>query len=129
MRCLAILFLIVMLSIFFSQYSLAQDEIRIGLTISESGHFSSEIGPFRKLVEVWAKDVNLKGGLKIGNDQYPISLFIYDDKSDEATARRMYERLAVVHQTHLMIGPYSSPLTFAATTAAENKGIPFGAVP
>ena len=34
--------------------SLAQNEIRIGLTISETGHFSMEIGPFRKLFQAWA---------------------------------------------------------------------------
>jgi len=128
MKHLLILFFIIMIAGVFSKYSWAQNEIRIGLTVSESGHFSSEIGPFRKLVEVWAQDINQKGGLKIGKDQYSIKLFIYDDKSDEATARRMYERIAVVHQAHLMIGPYSSPLTFAATTAAENQGIPFLAI-
>jgi len=120
--------MIIIMQVTITGYSWAQNEIRIGLTISESGHFSTEIGPFRKLVEVWAQDVNQKGGLKIANNSYSIKLFVYDDKSDEATARRMYERIALVHHAHLMVGPYSSPLTFAATTAAENHGIPFLAI-
>ena len=128
MKRLLILFFIVILSFTFSEYSWAQKEVRIGLTVSESGHFSTEIGPFRKLVEAWVQDINQRGGLKIGDDEHSIKLFIYDDKSDEATARRMYERMAVVHKVHLMIGPYSSPLTFAATTTAENHGIPFLAI-
>ena len=105
-----------------------QKEVRIGLTVSETGHFSTEVGPFRNLVEAWARDINHKGGVKIGDEAYAIKLFIYDDKSDEATARRMYERMAVVNQVHLMFGPYSSPLTFAASTAAENHGLPFLAI-
>lgn len=128
MKRFLILFLSIVLPVVLTEYSLAQNEIRIGLTVSETGHFSTEVGPFRKLVEAWADDINQKGGLKVGNDEYFVKLFIYDDKSDEATARRMYERIAVVHRAHLMIGPYSSPLTFAASTAAENNGIPFLAV-
>ena len=128
MKRLLVLFCLIMLQGFFINHSWAQNEIRIGLTVSESGPFSSEIGPFRSLVEAWAQDINQKGGLKVGKDKYSLKLFIYDDKSDEATARRMYERIAVVHKAHLMIGPYSSPLTFAATTAAENQGIPFLAI-
>lgn len=128
MKRLSILFFIIILPTVYTEYSWAQNEIRIGLTVSESGHFSTEIGPFRKLVEAWADDINKNGGLKLGDKQCSVKLFIYDDKSDEATARRMYERIAVVHKAHLMIGPYSSPLTFAATTAAENHGIPFLAI-
>ena len=98
------------------------------MTISETGHFSTEIGPFRKLVEAWAHDTNRQGGLIVGNERYQIKLFIYDDRSDEATARRMYERLALVHKVHFMFGPYSSPLTLAASTAAELRRIPFLAI-
>ncbi|MFC1862980.1 amino acid ABC transporter substrate-binding protein [Thermodesulfobacteriota bacterium] len=108
--------------------SFSQNEIRIGLTISETGHFSAEIGPFRKLAEAWADDTNKEGGLTVGREPFKIKLFIYDDRSDEATARRMYERLAVVHKVHFMFGPYSSPLTLAASTAAELHSIPFLAI-
>jgi branched-chain amino acid transport system substrate-binding protein len=40
----------------------------------------------------------------------------------------MYERLAVVNRVHVMLGPYSSPLTLAASPAAERHHIPFVAV-
>lgn len=127
MRCI-ILIAILIANFALPNISLAQNEIRIGLTISETGHFSTEIGPFRKLVQAWAHDTNRKGGMSVGNEQYRVKLFIYDDRSDEATARRMYERLAVVHKVHFMFGPYSSPLTLAASTAAELHGIPFLAI-
>jgi len=58
----------------------------------------------------------------------PVRLFLYDDRSEEAVARRMYERMATVDKVHLMLGPYSSPLTFAASTASETHGIPFLAI-
>lgn len=102
--------------------------IKIGATISETGHFATEVGPFRNLFKIWAEDINARGGLRVGHETRPVEMIVYDDRSDEATARRMYERLAVVNKVHLMFGPYSSPLTFAASTAAETNETPFIAI-
>ena len=106
----------------------AADTFRIGATVSETGHFATEIGPFRKLMQAWADDLNQQGGIQIGRQRLPVELFIYDDRSNESNARRMYERLAVVNNVQLMFGPYSSPLTLASSTAAESHKIPFVAI-
>jgi branched-chain amino acid transport system substrate-binding protein len=106
----------------------AEMQFRVGATVSETGHFTTEIGPFRKLLEAWAEDLNAQGGIQVGERRLPVDLIVYDDRSDEATARRMYERLAVVDGVDLMLGPYSSPLTMAASTAAESHSIPFVAI-
>ncbi len=108
----------------------APDAIVIGATVSQSGHFSSEIGPFKRLMEAWADIVNKKGGIKLEKygKSLPVKFVIYDDKSDQATVKKYYERLATVDKVHLMLGPYSSPLTFAASTAGENHKVPFIAV-
>ena len=108
----------------------APDAIVIGATVSQSGHFSSEVGPFKRLMEAWADIVNKSGGIKLEKygKSLPVKFVIYDDKSDQATVKKYYERLATVDKVHLMLGPYSSPLTFAASTAGENHHIPFIAV-
>ena len=106
----------------------AAEPVRIGATVSETGHFATEVGPFRGLFEAWAEDVNGRGGLRVGSERRPLEITVYDDRSDEASARRMYERLAVVNRAHLLFGPYSSPLAFAASTAAEAHGRPFVAI-
>ncbi len=110
--------------------SAAPEVIHIGATVSQSGHFSSEIGPFERLMNAWAEIVNAEGGimLKEYNKKVPVKFTIYDDKSDEATARKYYERLVTVDKVDLLLGPYSSPLTFAASTAAENRKVPFIAI-
>jgi branched-chain amino acid transport system substrate-binding protein len=110
--------------------SAAPEVIHIGATVSQSGHFSSEIGPFERLMNGWAEIVNGEGGimLKEYNKKVPVKFTIYDDKSDEATARKYYERLVTVDKVDLLLGPYSSPLTFAASTAAENRKVPFIAI-
>ncbi len=106
------------------------EAIVIGATVSQSGHFSSEVGPFKRLMETWAEMVNEKGGIKL--KQYgkslPVKFVIYDDASNEATTKKYYERLATVDKANVLLGPYSSPLTFAASTAGENHRIPFIAV-
>lgn len=103
-------------------------EIRIGATVSQSGHFVTEVGPFAGLLEAWARELNRAGGIVVGGQRSSVRLFLYDDRSDEATSRRMYERMATGDRVHLMLGPYSSPLTFAASTAAETHGVPFLAI-
>ena len=106
------------------------DKILIGATVSQSGHFSSEIGPFKRLMESWASLVNKQGGIMVKKygKRLPVEFVIYDDKSDQATANKYYERLATVDKVNLFLGPYSSPLTFAASSAAENHKIPFIAI-
>lgn len=114
----------------FPAFANSPDKILIGATVSQSGRFSSEVGPFKRLMRAWADTVNARGGIELKEygKKLPVQFVIYDDKSDEATARRYYERLATVDKVHLMLGPYSSPLTFASSTAAENRKIPFVAV-
>lgn len=104
--------------------------IRVGVTVSASGKFSTEVGPFQRLCQAWVDQVNRRGGiyLKEYNRKLPLKLITYDDRSDAATARRYYERLVTVDGAHLLFGPYSSPLTFAASAASEQHQIPFIAI-
>jgi len=108
----------------------APQAVRVGVTVSASGKFSTEVGPFQRLCQAWVDQVNRRGGiyLKEYNRKLPLKLITYDDRSDAATARRYYERLVTVDGAHLLFGPYSSPLTFAASAASEQHQIPFIAI-
>ena len=108
----------------------APDAIHIGATVSQTGHFSSEIGPFERLMNAWADMVNEQGGIMVKEygKKLPVKFTIYDDRSDQATVKKYYERLATVDKVDLLLGPYSSPLTFAASTAGENHQVPFIAI-
>jgi len=105
-------------------------EIRIGATVSMSGKFSTEVGPFKKLMEAYADAVNQRGGLyvKAARKRLPVKFIVYDDKSDGPTSRRFYERLIAVDKADILLGPYSSPVTFAASVAAEENKVPFVAI-
>jgi branched-chain amino acid transport system substrate-binding protein len=106
------------------------EAIKVGVTVSASGKFSTEIGPFQRLFKAWVDQVNRRGGIYLEeyNRKLPLKLITYDDRSDGATARRYYERLVTVDGAHLLFGPYSSPLTFAASAASEQHQVPFIAI-
>ncbi|HYR02160.1 MAG TPA: ABC transporter substrate-binding protein, partial [Syntrophobacteria bacterium] len=106
------------------------DAIRVGATVSTTGKYATEVGPFQGLFEAWIADVNQRGGvyLRHYDRKLPLRLAVYDDRSDAATARRFCERLITVDRVNLVFGPYSSPLTFAASGAAEQHRVPFIAV-
>jgi branched-chain amino acid transport system substrate-binding protein len=77
-------------------------------------------------MNTWAQMINERGGLWVKSEKrrLPVKFVLYDDKSDQATSIKFYERLVTVDKVDLLIGPFSSPLTFAATTIAEKYKIP-----
>ncbi|MEJ2656345.1 MAG: amino acid ABC transporter substrate-binding protein [Desulfobacterales bacterium] len=120
----------IVLSPIFTACAEPPKEIRIGATVSMSGKFSTEIGPFKQLMEAYATAVNHRGGVYVrsAGKRLPIKFIVYDDKSDGPTARKFYERLVSIDKADILLGPYSSPLTFAATVAAEENKVPFIAI-
>ncbi|MBW2573757.1 MAG: ABC transporter substrate-binding protein, partial [Deltaproteobacteria bacterium] len=78
-----------------STWAKTPKEIRIGATVSMSGKFSTEVGPFKKLMNAYAAEINDQGGIyvKAAGSRLPIRFIVYDDKSDGPTARKFYERL------------------------------------
>lgn len=125
-----VLILIGMVCVGWTQAWGAEDHIRIGATVSATGHFATEIGPFKNLFRAWAEQVNRDGGifLKEKGKKVPVEVVIYDDKSQVPVVTRYYERLIAKDRVDFLVGPYSSPLTFAASIPAEKSGTPFLAV-
>jgi len=57
----------------------APDAIRVGVTVSVSGKFSTEVGPFQRLCKAWVDEVNRRGGIyleKYGR-KLPLKLITY----------------------------------------------------
>jgi len=101
--------------------------ILVGATIAMTGPFSSEVAPFKKLMETWADMVNAKGGifLREYGRRVPLKFIVYDDTSRPAESQRLYEKLITEDKVNLLIGPFSSPITIAASEVAEKHKIPF----
>jgi branched-chain amino acid transport system substrate-binding protein len=111
-----------------TSYSFAETpkEILVGGTISVTGPLSKIVGPFNKLADSWQDLINEQGGIWVRDfkKRLPIRIITYDDKSDQATSLKYYERLVTVDKVNLLIGPFGSHNSFPAATVAESHKIP-----
>ncbi|MEK7878489.1 MAG: amino acid ABC transporter substrate-binding protein [candidate division NC10 bacterium] len=93
----------------------AQEPLKLGASISLSGTYAKPGKYTQEGYLLCEKELNDRGGL-LGRK---IRFVIYDDKSDPGTAVRLYERLLTEDKVDLVMGPYSSPITNAASTVSE----------
>ncbi len=94
--------------------------LRIGASISLTGTYSRTGKELQNGYLLWAEQINARGGI-MGRQ---VEFVIYDDTSDPETGARLFERLISEDKVDLIIGPYSSPVTLAASTVTEKYGYP-----
>jgi branched-chain amino acid transport system substrate-binding protein len=102
-------------------------EVVVGAVLPLTGE-ESRVGTFFKAAyELAVKEVNDRGGLQLRSygRNIPVKLVIYDDKTDPATSRNLYERLAVQDHVDAMLGGYSTDLVQAQTVVAQQHQIPY----
>jgi len=93
----------------------AQQPIRIGATMSETGAYNTQGVPARAGYLLCQKHVNEKGGI-LGRK---IEFLIYDDRSDAKSAVALYEKLIVEDKVDAVMGPYGSTHTEAVAPVTE----------
>jgi branched-chain amino acid transport system substrate-binding protein len=89
--------------------------IRIGATISLEGKYQEPSLMLRNGLELWAKQVNERGGL-LGR---PVKLILYDDHSKPELVRPLYEKLVKEDKVDLVFSPYGSNLAMLASEVTE----------
>ena len=94
--------------------------IRIGLTSSLTGRLAAPGQDQLQGIEMWAADINGRGAL-LGRK---VELVVYDDESSPETSAKLYERLITTDKVDLVLGPYGSAITMAASSVAEKHGMP-----
>src|SRR5665213_2258486 len=102
-------------------------EVVIGAVLPLTGE-ESTVGTYYKAgYELATKEINDHGGVQLQayHRKIPIKLIIYDDKTDPATSRNLYERLAVQDNVDAMLGGYSTDLVQAQTVVPNQHGIPY----
>ena len=102
------------------------EEILIGGTLPKTGRFEAAAAPFDDLANAWADQINAEGGIFLSeyDASVPVRFIFYDDQSSGDEVVGLYEKLVTEDNVHLLIGPYSSPLTIPATAVAQNNEIP-----
>jgi len=103
----------------------AGDPVLIGAVLPLTGEESRIGGYFKQGYELAVNEVNDHGGVQVGSKKIPVKLIIYDDKTDPATSRNLYERLAVQDKVDAFLGGYSTDLVEAQTVVAQQHKIPY----
>jgi len=96
-------------------FAQAQDTVRIGIALSQTGNLADSAKHYWRGVELWRDDVNARGGL-LGKK---VEFVVYDDRSDPATSARLYERLITSDKVDLLISTIGSAQAATATAVAE----------
>jgi branched-chain amino acid transport system substrate-binding protein len=111
---------ILALSISLVSVAAAQAPIRIGATLAQTGGFAALGQDQLRGYQLCVKQLSDKGGV-LGRR---LELFVYDDKSDPATAVHLYEKLITQDKVDLLLGPQSGPITDAVADLTEKHQQP-----
>lgn len=103
----------------------AQDTIKIGWAISKTGPFAAGAAVTTlPNYQVWVKDVNDAGGIKIGNKKMKIEVIEYDDRSNSEEMIKAVERLATQDKVDFILPPWSTGMNLAAAPIFNKLGYP-----
>jgi len=108
------------LALTLSAGAFAVEPIRIGTTQSLTGTLQKFGTNQLRGLQMWVGDVNARGEL-LGR---PVELVYYDDGSDPAKSAELYQKLIEQDKVDLLLGPYSSDITMAASQVAEQHNFP-----
>jgi len=122
--CLAI----IAIALVFGSVSIAgaQPPIRIGASLSQTGAYAVAGQNQLRGYQLCVKHTNDKGGL-LGRR---LELVVEDDRSEPATAVRIYEKLITQDKVNAVLSPYTSPIIDAVAEVSEKHRMPlvaFGA--
>lgn len=94
--------------------------IKVGATASMTGAYEVPGTSQLQGLRMWADDLNARGAL-LG---HRVELVTYDDKSDPGTSAALYRKLIEEDGVQLLVGPYGSDITMAASEVANQHGMP-----
>jgi branched-chain amino acid transport system substrate-binding protein len=92
----------------------AADPIKIGFSMEETGGLAANGKPALLAFQIWAEDINAKGGL-LGR---PVELVHYDDQSSPGNVPGIYTKLLDVDKVDLVVSSYATGLIAPAMPIA-----------
>jgi branched-chain amino acid transport system substrate-binding protein len=101
----------------------AQPPIRIGVSPSLTGTYAAIGQNLHRGYQLCVKQMNDKGGV-LGRK---LELLFYDNRSDPASAVRLYETLITQDKVDLVLGPHTSPIVDAVADVNEKYRMPMTA--
>ncbi|MEQ9812201.1 MAG: amino acid ABC transporter substrate-binding protein [Azospirillaceae bacterium] len=107
-----------------SSLAAAQEPVRIGYSISQTGIFADAAVSQQTAYELWQSEVNAEGGLLVDGERRPVEFVVYDDQSDQGQAVRIYESLITDDEVDLLAAPWGTALHFPIVGVLERYQFP-----
>ena len=107
----------------------AQETIKIGVVGPKTGPLASgaAVTHFPNF-DLWARDVNARGGIKTKAGQRKVELIVYDDRTQPGETIKAVERLATQDKVDFIFAPYGTGFNLAAAPTFAKYGYPQFAV-
>jgi branched-chain amino acid transport system substrate-binding protein len=103
----------------------AQTSVKIGYAISRTGPAAGGAAVTTiPNYELWVKEVNAAGGLKLGDKRVPIEVVQYDDRSSAEEAAKALERLITQDKVDFILPPWGTGLNLAVGPILNKAGYP-----
>jgi branched-chain amino acid transport system substrate-binding protein len=105
--------------------ALAQTSVKIGYALSRTGpNAGGAAVTTLPNYEMWVKEVNAAGGLKIGDKRVPIEIVQYDDRSSAEEAAKALDRLITQDKVDFILPPWGTGLNLAVGPILNKAGYP-----
>lgn len=106
--------------------AVAQSSVKIGYAVSKTGRNASEANTNAVAnYELWVREVNAGGGLKLGNERVPIEVVQYDDHSKATDAAKAIDHLIKNDKVDFILSPWGAEFNLAAAPILERAGFPY----
>ena len=103
----------------------AQTSVKIGYAISRTGPAAGGAAVTSiPNYELWVKEVNAAGGIKLGDKRVPIEVVQYDDRSSAEEAAKSLERLINQDKVDFILPPWGTGLNLAVGPILNKAGYP-----
>jgi branched-chain amino acid transport system substrate-binding protein len=95
-----------------------------GAPVSLTGSTSTEGHLTLEGYQLWVKEVNAHGGIKVGGTTYKVQLKYYDDGSSPTKSAQLTQQLVASDKVNFLLGPYGTAATLQDEAIAEQYKIP-----
>jgi branched-chain amino acid transport system substrate-binding protein len=104
--------------------AVAQNSVRVGAPLPLTGPLSPEGIKQKEGYDLWAETANAKGGIKVGGKALKVDIVYVDYASNTPRAVQAAERLITDDKVNLLLSPFGSGATKAASNVSEKYGMP-----
>jgi len=112
-------FLVGILLSVFAGIAFAQNPIKIGMSMPQTGSLGAGGQAALLAIRMWVDDVNAKGGM-LGRK---VELIVYDDQTNPANTPGIYTKLLDVDKVDLLFAPYGTVPTAPIMPLVKQRGL------